>query len=279
MKDTRVSIIGAGNIGTAMARGFVQSGLLKAENITLTRRHTSPLESYKQDGYRISSDNLSAVQSGQVVILAVEPQQAEPVMQEIAQTLRSDQHTFLSVVSGLTISDIQQIIPEHIPLVRVMPNTAIAIRESMTCLAAINRQAPELKTAEALFNTLGQTLIIDEEQMSAATALGACGIAFFLRAIRAASQGGIEVGFHAGDALKIAAQTAKGAASLIQTYGNHPEAEIDKVTTPLGCTIAGLNQMEHEGFSSAMIKGIRLSAEKASRLYKPEKENHNNETE
>jgi len=279
MKDTQIAIIGAGNIGTAIARGFVRSGLIQAENITLTRRHTAALESYQQEGYRITADNLSAVQSCKIIILAVEPQQAEPVMKSIVPVLKPERHIFLSVVSGLSISDMQNILPEDLPVVRVMPNTAIAIRESMTCLAAVNRQEPALKTAETLFNTLGQTLIIDEEQMSAATALGACGIAFFLRAIRAASQGGIEVGFHARDALKIAAQTAKGAASLIQTYGNHPEQEIDKVTTPLGCTIAGLNQMEHEGFSSAMIKGIRLSAEKASELYKPsDKHSQKNKT-
>ncbi|MGC9513285.1 MAG: pyrroline-5-carboxylate reductase [Fidelibacterota bacterium] len=280
MKETQIAIIGAGNIGMAMARGFVRSGLVKAENITLTRRHIAVLEPYAKEGYRITADNLSAVQSGNIIILAVEPQQAEPVMKSIAPVLNPAKHIFLSVVSGLSIPDMQAILPENLPLVRVMPNTAIAIRESMTCLAAVNRQVPALKTAETLFNTLGQTLIIDEEQMSAATALGACGIAFFLRAIRAASQGGIEVGFHAGDALKIAAQTAKGAASLIQTSGNHPEQEIDKVTTPLGCTIAGLNQMEHEGFSSAMIKGIRLSAEKASGLYKtPDKHSQKNRTE
>ena len=102
--------------------------------------------------------------------------------------------------------------------------------------------------------------------MISATALGACGIAFFLRAIRAASQGGIEIGFHSEDALAMAAQVAKGAASLLLNKDHHPEYEIDKVTTPRGCTISGLNQMEHEGFSSAMIKGIVTSAEKAARL-------------
>ena len=107
--------------------------------------------------------------------------------------------------------------------------------------------------------------------MSAATALGACGIAFFLRAIRAASQGGIEIGFRSGDALAIAAQTARGAATLLLARDNHPEFEIDRVTTPRGCTIAGLNEMEHEGFSAAMVRGITVSARKAARLY-PERE-------
>jgi pyrroline-5-carboxylate reductase len=108
--------------------------------------------------------------------------------------------------------------------------------------------------------------------MVPATALCASGIAFFLRAIRAASQGGIEIGFHAEDALFMASQTAKGAASLILKSGAHPEGEVDKVTTPMGITISGLNQMEHAGFSSSLIKGIVTSAEKAKHLYSQKKE-------
>jgi len=133
-------------------------------------------------------------------------------------------------------------------------------------LAADKKGASALSIAKEIFSEVGKAVIIDEEQMGAATALGACGIAFFLRAIRAASQGGIEIGFHADKALEIATQTAMGAAALLAESGNHPEQEIDKVTTPLGCTIAGLNRMEHDGFSSAMIKGITTSANKSCGL-------------
>jgi len=137
----------------------------------------------------------------------------------------------------------------------------------MTCLAAPKGSEKALLLARTLFDAVGKTLVIDEDQIVPATALCACGIAFFMRAIRAAEQGGIEIGFHASDALCMAAQTAKGAAGLLLTEGTHPEGEIDKVTTPRGCTIAGLNRMEHEGFSSAMIKGITTSAQKAAHLY------------
>jgi pyrroline-5-carboxylate reductase len=126
--------------------------------------------------------------------------------------------------------------------------------------------------AVKIFNTVGTTMIIEEELMTPATALCACGIAFFLRAIRAASQGGIEIGFHPEEALPMAAQTAKGAAALLLSMESHPESEIDKVTTPRGCTISGLNEMEHYGFSSAMIKGIKISAEKAALLYEKKTE-------
>jgi pyrroline-5-carboxylate reductase len=139
----------------------------------------------------------------------------------------------------------------------------------MTCLAS-DQPGPALAEAQALFDLVGKTLVLGEDMMIPATALCACGVAFFLRAIRAASQGGIEIGFHPEEALLLAAQTARGAASLLLNQGRHPESEIDQVTTPRGCTIAGLNEMEHKGFSSAMIKGILLSASKAEGLYRTE---------
>jgi len=154
-----------------------------------------------------------------------------------------------------------------VQVIRAMPNTAIAIGHSMTCIATDNGTPKNINLVRSLFDTVGVSIQINEELMTSATALCACGIAFFLRSIRAASQGGTEIGFHSHDALKMAAQTAKGAADLILQLHSHPEQEIDKVTSPSGCTIAGLNEMEHNGFSSAMIKGIKLSAEKAGDLY------------
>src|SRR5690606_19154811 len=114
---------------------------------------------------------------------------------------------------------------------------------------------------------VGSTVHINEDLMTSATASCACGIAFFLRSIRAASQGRVEIGFHANEASKMPVQKAKGAARLHIQHQSHPESEIDKVTSPKGCTIAGLNEMEHFGFSSSLIKGIKLSALKAGGLY------------
>ena len=160
----------------------------------------------------------------------------------------------------------KELFGKDVPIVRVMPNTAIAIRESMTCLATDSKDMGVLEEIKEVFDLLGTTLVITERLMSAATILGACGIAYFLRYIRAASQGGIQVGFNARQAQLIAAQTAKGAASLLLQKGNHPEDEIDKVTTPRGCTIAGLNEMEHFGLSSAVIKGIITSFKEIEKL-------------
>ena len=271
MDHKRIAIIGAGNIGTAIANGLVQSGRFVAGNVTLTRRRVHLLEAMKEQGFVVEGDNCQAVRNADVIVLAVEPGQIDGVLNEIAPALVPGRHIVISVVTGASIAhlraQIRRQIGSEIAVIRAMPNTAIAVRESMTCLASSNAGSDALDAARSIFDAVGTTLVIAEENMIAATALGACGIAFFMRAIRAASQGGIEIGFHAAEALAIAAQTAKGAASLLLDTGHHPEYEIDRVTTPRGCTIAGLNQMEHEGFSSALITGITVSADKAAGLY------------
>lgn len=265
----RIAILGAGNIGSAIARGFVAAGLLKPADIFLTRRNVSALQEFRDAGYTVAPDNIAATQKADLLIFAVTPQQLDSLLKEIRGSIDPGRHVIVSVVSGVSISAIQEELGSKVPVIRVMPNTAIAIRESMTCIAPGNAPAQAVEEVTKMFDLLGRTRVISESQMVPATALCACGIAFFLRAIRAASQGGIEIGFHAEDALLMAAQTARGAASLLGQAGNHPEKEVDKVTTPQGCTISGLNQMEHNGFSSALIKGIVTSAEKAAVLYRP----------
>ena len=262
-----IAILGGGNLGVAIAQGLIVSGLLPPESITITRRRTGLLAELAKQNVNVTAHNAEALTSASIVILAVQPQQLNEVLTDIKTEVNPDKHIIISVVSGASIAEITEQLGERsVPIIRAMPNTAIAIRESMTCLAAAPEHQEALGLAQQIFDTVGATVIIHEEQMTSATALCACGIAFFLRAIRAASQGGIEIGFHADEAIKMAAQTARGAASLLLA-GSHPESEIDKVTTPRGCTIAGLNEMEHQGFSSAMIRGITTASDKAMNLY------------
>ncbi len=267
LSNKHVAILGAGNIGCSIASGLNASGIFKPEHTTLTRRRTEKLDSFKDKGFQVSSDNIKTVESSEILILSVEPHQLDGLLNEIAPVLKPDKHLLISVVSGATIHDMMKKLPKGLPIARAMPNTAIAIRESMTCICSESNNPKAIDITKAIFDTVGHTLEIREEQMTSATALCACGIAFFLRAIRAASQGGIEIGFDAHESLAMSVQTAKGAASLLSAMHNHPEYEIDRVTTPKGCTISGLNQMEHGGFSSALIKGILTSAEKAEKLY------------
>ena len=190
------------------------------------------------------------------------------MLREIKPALQEGKHCLISVVTGVSLAEMAEVTGEGVSLFRAMPNTAIAIRESMTCLATENASKHEQDFVLALFDRLGKTVLINEEYMQAATVLAACGVAYSLRYIRAASQGGIEIGFDAQTAQLIAAQTVKGSASLLLEQGRHPEKEIDKVTTPMGCTIAGLNEMEHQGFSSALIKGILTSFYKIADIKK-----------
>ena len=261
------AILGAGNIGCSIANGLNASRIFKTEKIHLTRRRVEQLNGYKEKGFQVSSDNIDTVNKADILIVCVEPHQLDGLLAEIAPAVIPDKHILISVVSGARIADIIEKMPKNLPVTRAMPNTAIAIRESMTCICSETTDPKSIEVTKAIFDTVGETQVIREEQMTSATALCACGIAFFLRAIRAASQGGIEIGFNSQESLAMATQTAKGAASLLSAMHNHPEHEIDRVTTPKGCTISGLNQMEHGGFSSALIKGILTSAEKAEKLY------------
>lgn len=258
-------------MGVALAKGMVASGKHEAADITLTRRNLRLLEGMAREGYTITSDNVQAVENADILILSILPQQLNSVLDTIAESINPQRHLLISIVTGVTVVDIQKRVGKDLEVVRAMPNTAIAIRESMTCISSSKASAANQALVKEIFEAVGETVEIEEELMTSATALCACGIAFFLRSIRAATQGGTEIGFHAADALRMAAQTAKGAASLLLHFQSHPENEIDKVTSPKGCTIAGLNEMEHNGFSSALIKGIKTSSIKAEQLYHNEK--------
>jgi pyrroline-5-carboxylate reductase len=266
MSKKRIAILGAGNLGVAIARGIANSGITYSENIVLTRRNTAKIGYLESEGFEISTDNKRA-KKADIVFLCVQPKQLSHLLEEIDPILNEDQ-VLVSVVTGVDLKMISSQLSKQIPVIRSMPNTAIAIGESMTCICSENATSEQLEEVQSIYETLGSTLIIEERLMKAATVLGASGIAFFLRYIRAATQGGIELGFDAEEAQKIAMQTARGAASLLIKDGVHPEMEIDKVTTPQGCTIAGLNEMEHQGLSSALIKGIKTSYERINSITK-----------
>lgn len=258
---SKIAIIGGGNLGTAIAEGLIASRFSKASDIIITKRNTSTLKSYEKKGVIVTSDNSEAVKKAHIVILAVKPFQVKEVIEGFKKELTSS-HILVSVITGILISDMESVIRKKMPLFRAMPNTAIAIRESMTCLSSANASAEQIREINDIFSTLGKVVTIEEKLMDAATVLGACGTAYAMRYIRANIQGGIEIGFDAQTASLIAAQTVKGAADLLLQKGSHPEFEIDKVTTPKGCTIAGLNEMEHRGFSSSLIKGVVASYDK-----------------
>lgn len=260
--NNRIAIIGGGNLGMAMAEGLTGSGFIQAGDLTVTRRNLSLLSSLQQKGVAVTADNREAVKNARWVILAVKPFQVKEVLEDLKPVLDPLKHILISVVTGVWIKDLREVTGPQFPIFRAMPNTAIAIKQSMTCICSENADAAQQQYVSELFSQLGRSVLIEEKLMDAATVLGACGTAYAMRYIRANIQGGIEIGFSAATASLIAAQTVKGAAELLLTANTHPEQEIDKVTTPKGCTIAGLNEMEHQGFSSSLIKGIVTSYKK-----------------
>ncbi|MCP4443291.1 MAG: pyrroline-5-carboxylate reductase [Aureispira sp.] len=254
-----IAIIGGGNLGSAIAHGLIKSGKAAAQEIYITRNRIERLSALKELGVNVLRDNLKAVQNSEIVIIAVKPYKVVEVINGFKEALSADKHTLVSVATGISTGDIMKTVGFKLPTFRAMPNTAVAMQESLTCICSSHAEVAHQQKIINLFNTVGQTVIIGEELMEAATVLGACGIAFVFRFMRAMAQGGIEIGFDAQTASAIAEQTVKGAAVMLMKGGLHPEQEIDKVTTPKGCTIAGLNEMEHQGFSSSLIKGIKTS--------------------
>ncbi len=262
MKNSKIAIIGGGNLGAAIAEGLLKSEFVSAKNITVTKRNLDALQHLKTVGVNTTSNNKEAIQNSNVIIVALKPYNVREVLEGLKENFDASKHIVISVVTGVSVKDLSAIVDQGVPIFRAMPNTAIAIQESVTCICNSNANDSQIKYVTELFDQLGITVPIDEKLMDAATVLGACGIAYALRFIRAATQGGIEIGFDAKTASLIAAQTVNGAAKLLLKGNRHPEEEIDKVTTPKGCTIAGLNEMEHRGFSSSLIKGIITSHEK-----------------
>jgi pyrroline-5-carboxylate reductase len=257
----KIAIIGGGNLGTAIAEGLLKSKFCKAADIIITKRNTATLKPLAGKGINITANNNEAVKKSELVLLAVKPFQIAEVISSIKKDI-TPKHVLVSVITGVSLTDLATMAKKKVALFRAMPNTAIAIQESMTCISHENATKAQIDFVKDLFETVGKVVMIEDKLMDAATVLGACGTAYAMRYIRANIQGGIEIGFSSAVANVIAAQTVKGAAELLLQKGTHPEQEIDKVTTPKGCTIAGLNEMEHQGFSSSLIKGIATSYNK-----------------
>lgn len=261
LTKNKISIIGTGNLGSSIANGLLKENF-PPSNLSLTDMRVESLKPFAEKGVTVGTNNIDSIKNADIIIVAVKPHNVELLFHEIATHLQSNQ-LLISVVSGTSIEKIKTWLKDcKTTICRVMPNTAIAINQSMTCISAPQTNEEQKRLITELFSGLGESVFINEELMDSATVLGACGIAFAMRFIRAMVQGGIEIGFDSKTASLIANQTVKGAAELLIQNKLHPEEEIDKVTTPKGFTITGLNEMEHNGFSSSLIKGILTSYRK-----------------
>lgn len=251
----KVHIIGGGNLGASIAIGIAK--FTEGNQVTVTRRNTASILHLEQLGVTVSKDNKHTIQDADIIILTIKPYQVDTVLTEILPVIANK--TIASGVSGLSIENLQNKIGATHQAVRIMPNIAAQFGASATCIAFQENHKEAAQQVVTLFEGLGTAPIIDEKLMDAATVLAASGTAFALRYIRASMQAGIEIGFDWQTALAISAQTVKGAAEMLLEEKTHPEQLIDRVTTPQGCTIAGLNEMEMHGFSSLLIRGIKTS--------------------
>ncbi len=265
-----IAIIGAGNLGLAIAKGILSSDVIGEGKLYLTKRHAERLSVWaeKHENVCVTSDNKEAILNSEAIVLSVQPGQIKELLEEVKPVLSSKNHTIISTITGKRIYDFEGMLGSDFPIIRSMPNTAAAVGQSMTCISANVKGEAKVDVARDILGTLGEVLVIEEELMQAATVICASGIAFWMRLIRATTQGAIQLGFDAPEAQHMAVQTCLGAASLLQSGDSHPESEIDRVTTPKGCTIEGLNEMEHQGLSSALIKGLVTSFEKIDDMKK-----------
>lgn len=248
-------------MGGSLAQGLLQCSLFKPKDICVANPHEQKLQPLAELGATVTTSNIVAAREADIVALVVKPWMVEHVAREIGSIKDAGRKIVLNLAAGISGQQLAGWLADkegHSPaLFQIMPNLAIALRQSMTFIQPLNATAEQTATVKQIFDNLGQSIVVDERQMQAGTALSGCGIAYAMRYVRAATEGGVELGFPAGTAQSIVLQTISGAVALLASSGNHPEAEIDKVTTPGGLTIRGLNAMEAAGFSAAVIAGLK----------------------
>ena len=255
----KISVIGAGAMGGATVEGLIKGQQFKNEDITVSDPSQQVVEKFAKMGISVTTDNKLAADVADIVCVVVKPWLVERVLKDIRPELDPKKQILIVIAAGVPSANIQEWLGDNCPpLYLVIPNIAIAEMASMTFIVpcgAVSQHHTE--TVKAIFDEMGNTLITDEQHLAAGTTLASCGIAYAMRYIRAAAEGGVELGFKADDAKNIVMQTMKGAVELLEASGLHPEAAIDLVTTPGGITIKGLNEMEHAGFTSAVIRGLK----------------------
>lgn len=261
----KISIIGAGNMGGAIVRGLSKGGYFTAGDLFVSDINEENLQTIKNFNADIhcSTSNRESIQGADLVVLAVKPWLVETIAGEIQDMLDYDNQMILSIAAGVPLEKLKALFPvkngQVATLFRMIPNTAIEVLESFSCISSYNASSDQEELIVKIFDEMGKAMLVPESQLNAFMSLSSCGIAYAFRYIRAATEGGIEMGIHPNVAKEVVLQTLKGAVALLEANGTHPEVEVDKVTTPGGITIKGLNEMESAGFSSAVIRGLKAS--------------------
>ncbi len=269
IKNQTIAVIGAGHMAGALIGGMVRSKLLAPKSITASRRSSEALaELQKKWGVRTTVDNRKAAAEADVVMLAVKPQMARKVMEELAGTIRRDQ-LVISVMAGVTSAAINKALRVDCPVVRAMPNTPCLVDAGATALAAgAHATDADLARAEAVFKSVGLVVALPESALDAATGLSGSGPVYIYMVIEAMIDGGVKMGIPRAIAAKLAAQTVYGAAKLVLETGKHPAILKDEVTTPGGTAINAIHVLESRGLRSVLIDGIVAATNRSQELSK-----------
>ena len=259
----KVSVIGAGAMGGAIVEGLLKGNYVNHEDICVSDVSRTAVERFADRGANITTENHMAVMGGDVIFVVVKPWLVEKVLCSIKDVLDYEHQQLIIVAAGISSTQIREWLTKEdtlLPTWLCIPNIAIAELASMTFLVPVEADLQQTERVKDLLDSMGKTIVTEERLLSAGTTLASCGIAYAMRYVRAAAEGGVELGVKANDAKQIVMQTMKGAVELLEATGLHPEAAIDLVTTPGGVTIKGLNEMEHAGFTSSVIRGLKAGA-------------------
>ncbi len=260
-KNLKIAVIGAGKMGGAIARGLSRGTLVENNHIyvsDISQKNLNDLKCFAPE-ITISASNIEIIEDADIVILAVKPWLIKTIANEIERKLDYKKQIIVSIAAGVNFEQLTEFFDTDAVLFRVIPNTAVDVLQSATTVSSHNATKEQENLITSLFAELGKVFLVPETQLNAFMSLSSCGIAYAFRYIRAAMEGGVEMGIYPEVAKEVVLQTLRGAIELLEANESHPEVEIDKVTTPGGITIKGLNEMEANGFSNAVIKGLKAS--------------------
>ena len=263
----KIAVLGAGKMGSTLISALLDSNLLHPEKIVATVKHSKNISDVsRRFGIMVSRNNCDAVKKSNVILICVKPQILKEVVREIASVIQ-DRHLLVSTVASATTEFIEKQLDSKIPVVRAMPNTPSLVRAGMTVLCAgKHTNKDHLSQAEAIFNAVGRTLILEEKYMDAVTALSASGPAYIYVVLESLIEGGVKVGLPRNIATELATQMCLGASKMVLETKEHPALLKDSVTTPAGCTIDGLLKLEEGGLRVTLIKAVVEATNRASQL-------------
>jgi pyrroline-5-carboxylate reductase len=274
LSDKKLAVLGAGKLGGILLRAYLKQGLFVAKRVTATVKHGEKAAARaKQLGVTVTTDNRKAVKGADVILLAVKPQAVEEVLQEIAPEIGA-QTLLVSVAASVPTTYLEQQLAgasgrkhSEVPVVRAMPNTPAAVGCGMTGICRGAHAGPaDLEIARTMFDAVGRTVVVDEKNMDAVTGLSASGPAFAYIILESLAEAGVKVGLPRDVATLLAAQTMKGSASVVLETGDHPALLKDAVTTPAGCTIDGILELEEGKLRVTLIKAVVKATSRAGEL-------------